>query len=117
MFVLSDVSTIYFDVDDTLILYNRYDLPDENRLLLEVGANLMISVHPHEKHIAALIEHKKKGYNIVVWSQSGSEWAESVIKKLNLTKYVDVVLSKPYMYYDDLLSYQFMGEANRIYLD
>lgn len=108
MLILPDRPSVYFDVDDTLVLHDRHDLPDEDIIVIDVG-NYVYSVHPHKKHIKQLKTHKAKGDIIVVWSQGGSEWAERVVKKLELIEYVDVCLTKPERYYDDLFPSQFMG--------
>ena len=53
------------------------------------------------QHIEELIRQKKSGTRIVVWSASGVQWAEAVVKSLGIEKYVDAVLSKPTRVYDD----------------
>lgn len=67
------------------------------------------TVHPHNVHIERLKELKKKGYGIIVWSQSGSEWADIIVNILDLEGYVDLIVPKPERYYDDLPSHIFMG--------
>lgn len=114
MIVIPDKkNAVYFDVDDTLVLHDRHDLPDEDVLLIDVG-DMVFSVHPHTKHIERLKEHKQSGDTVVVWSQGGSEWAEIVVNVLGLTEYVDVCLTKPHFYYDDLMAFQFMGNPTYI---
>jgi hypothetical protein len=60
-------------------------------------------------------KHKARGHKIVVWSAGGWEWAKSVVETLELTEIVDLVMSKPAWFYDDIPSSSFMPEHNRIY--
>src|SRR3990167_4522800 len=104
MIILPDKQTIYCDVDDTLVMWDF----KEGSLLIDG-----VCVNPHTTHIEMLKEYKERGYNIVVWSQGGSDWAAAVVKELKLEDIVDLVITKPMVYIDDLHCTQFMGE--RIY--
>jgi FMN phosphatase YigB (HAD superfamily) len=91
--------TVFFDVDDTLVMW------DEN---LE-GSTVCIECDGHINHmvrnegnIEELKRHKSRGVNIIVWSKGGYYWAEKVVHALGLDDYVDVVMTKPICYYDDL---------------
>lgn len=132
----------YFDVDDTLIMWNRPVVDDPDvieitcptsrtmRTLMEMSDDGSLApdtpsepvevgswterVKPHRKHIEELKKHKMRGHTVIVWSAGGWEWAEAVVRALKLEKYVDLVLEKPTWYYDDLPAQEFMGK--RYYL-
>lgn len=96
----SNPETIYFDIDDTLILHNVSRRP-EKAIFISSG-DVDISVIPNTKLISKLVEFKKQGKTIIVWSAGGADWAETVVNTLNLESYVDCILSKPTLYFDDL---------------
>lgn len=90
---------VYFDVDETLVLWND-------------GVNWSA----HDKHVEALKQHHYRGHTVVVWSAGGNEWAAQVVEKLKIQKYVTYILAKPSWFYDDLKADSFMPECNRVYL-
>jgi NLI interacting factor-like phosphatase len=102
MQVLPDKGTVYFDVDGTLVhlVYGVEDgTPlDEGEVIMEHYGK--VKLIPRRNTIEQLKIQKSLGYHIVVWSHS-SEWAETVVKALKLEKYVDYVMNKPIVYYDD----------------
>jgi hypothetical protein len=103
-----------FDCDDTLVIW---DYPPEKLsecIYLKIDIT-EIPLLPHKKHIEELKKHKARGHRVIVWSAGGWEWANEVVKKLELEEFVDVVMSKPRWFYDDLPSTEFMPEINRIY--
>jgi hypothetical protein len=114
MIVIEDLPTVYFDVDDTLVLWPEFGSEDFG-YTLDLGAGIF--VRPHEFHIQKLKEHKVRGHKVVVWSQGGSEWAEKVCKALGIEAYVDVVISKPRWFYDDLPASAFLHECDRIWIE
>ena len=93
-----------FDIDDTIIL------PYNATAQLQVGREVFvydpiedkkIKMVAHEPNIRLLKEEKHRGGYIWVWSRSGFEWARNVIKALDLEAYVDIVTTKPIVYFDD----------------
>ena len=116
MIVIPGNTIVYFDVDDTLVMWD----PPKDKLeaegidvicpagLICVDGNLeqapgfKAKLLPHKKHIEKLKKHKMRGHTVVVWSAGGYDWAEAAIKVLQLEKYVDVVISKPKWAYDDM---------------
>ena len=107
MKVLKSESTICFDVDDTLILWDKHSLDlthDAEGRVLIVDQNdyKPATFIPHHRHIGFLKKQYAKGHNIIVWSASGTVWAKSVVEALDLTDYVDVVMAKPQRYVDDI---------------
>lgn len=101
MVTLKSSKIIYVDVDDTLCLWS------ENNA----------SYIPSFKHIELIKKFKLRGHTVVVWSAGGWEWAERIVKEMQLEKYVDLVCSKSDWYIDDKPSSHFMPEHNRIYLE
>lgn len=122
MQILECKRPIYFDVDDTLVLWhvNLDDVP-KVKIISPPSKHFVGQLEefevpeyeeyltPHLKHIEELKKLKLKGHTIIVWSQGGHDWAASVVKGLNLEEYVDYVIEKPTKYYDDLDSRTFMG--------
>lgn len=104
--------TIYFDCDDTLVMWERSESPAAIPFNCYGREFLLV---PHTKHIDKLKEHKREGFKIVVWTAGGEEWGHEVIGKLGLTEFVDVILSKPEYYYDDLPSERFLHDHKRVY--
>jgi len=107
---LPDRPTVFFDVDDTLVMW-RPALPHEKRV--QFGPD--IYAVPSEAHIYKLKEHHARGHIIVVWSQGGGEWASRVVKALGLDKYVMITASKPAWFYDDKSADYFMPEHIRVF--
>jgi len=103
----------YFDVDDTLVMWNQ--APDHPEAIDMDCFGFRERLVPHKGHIQSLKEHKFRGHTIVVWSAGGAEWAEAIVKCLGLEEYVDVIIGKPDWFYDDLRSDQFMPENIRVY--
>lgn len=95
---------VYCDVDDTLILWDTKIYPHEEKDLITFSDEYGIwQLLPHQANINFLINLKRQGYGIVVWSAAGASWAETVINKLGLQKIPDMILSKPELAMDDLL--------------
>lgn len=104
----------YFDVDETLLEWNR-----TNSSILKT----VVIIHPKTgeifnfevitENVEALKLHKARGHTIVVWSAGGADWTVQAVKALNLEQYVDACLSKPTWYYDDAKSNDFMPEHIR----
>ena len=111
MYVLRDKkSVVAFDVDDTLIMWDKVSdnmvtvtLPGED------GFTETFAVHT--SHVQMLKDFKKTcRYTVVVWSQSGHDWAEAVVRALDLEDHVDLVMSKPSRHVDDLTSNHWLGQ-------
>jgi FMN phosphatase YigB (HAD superfamily) len=107
MIVEKNRNVITFDVDDTLILWDEKsrDLkaPTDGRLVIICPYdNLPYSFTVHERHVGFLKREKAKGSFVIVWSKSEGAWAEAVCKALGLENYVDIAMSKPSKYVDDV---------------
>lgn len=96
MKVIKSTRSVFFDVDDTLALWE--------------GS----SYSGHQRHIEMMAKFKERGHTVVVWSAGGAEWAVSVCEELGIEDLVDYVMDKPSWYVDDLPSSVWM--KNPIYL-
>ena len=104
MFVASSEHIITFDCDDTLIMWDEdFTIYKKGDVEIECPHDGHVTYHrPHKRHIGFLKKQKAKGYTVVVWSAGGTAWAEAVVKALNIQEYVDIVMSKPIKWVDDL---------------
>jgi FMN phosphatase YigB (HAD superfamily) len=91
--------TVFFDIDDTLVMW------DENLK----GDTVCIEVDGHLNHMVInkgnleeLKRHGSRGIDVIVWSKGGVEWAKAVVSALKIRSYVSAVMAKPFCYYDDL---------------
>lgn len=91
-------NTVFFDVDETLILHRS---SFSKHQMIDPTSKYMVGFEPHEKHIILLKQYKARGFFIVVWSKAGDEWANAVVKNLALDSFVDIVMTKPDRYIDD----------------
>jgi len=117
---------IYFDIDDTLAIWEATPEQLEERGVTVTCPGSLVKIDedgkehfspswsqlilPHRIHIEQLKKHKLRGHVIVAWSAGGASWAALAIKALGLEQYVDVAMSKPHFYYDDLTPEEFMGK-------
>jgi hypothetical protein len=108
MITINTPRTAYFDVDDTLVIWNL-TLENSSRAVEVKGPTMTEWLVPHFEHILRLKRHKKRGDSVVVWSQGGADWAEAVVRALGISEYVDVCLQKPSVYYDDLPATAWIG--------
>lgn len=117
MLVIDNELVVFFDVDDTLVKWSSlYWEPDDNKLqFIDPNDNSTVYLEPHKKHIELLKKYKGRGYIVIVWSAGGYQWAESVVKKLDLLSYVNIVMSKPIKYVDDLQAHEILG--TRVFLE
>ena len=89
---------VYFGVDDTLVFW-KFDLPAD---LIQVHSAFgLTNLKPNQELIERLKRHYYSAHTIIVWSQSGAEWAETVCKALQIDPYVHWYQDKPLTYYDD----------------
>lgn len=88
-----------FDVDDTIIMHNKPGKMVTIENPYQPGKKQSYAIH--ETHVNILKDLKARGYQIVVWSANGARWARAAVNALELTDYVDVVMSKPQKFVDD----------------
>ena len=124
MIVIEDLKNgvpIMFDCDDTLVMWLSDVEKQKRRIELvtftDPYSGRRIKLIPNTNAIARLKAEKLKGNTVVVWSAGGWRWARTVVKRLNLTHHVDLVMSKPMGYIDDLHCTEWMGEWVRVNKD
>lgn len=110
--IKDDIGIVYFDVDDTLVLWGEKN--NDITIKLDTEDGFIEHLKIHKKHVKKLKELKKKGKTIVVWSQGGWDWASTVVKALKIEDYVDLVISKPNEVYDDLGFFLWMPKVKFI---
>lgn len=113
MTTIMSQKAVYFDIDQTLLMFNAPLFASDRILELPNGVKVSIN----RRHIDAMKQHKARGHTIIVWSAGGWEWADRVVALLDLGDVVDVVMSKPDWFYDDKPASEFMPEANRVYYE
>lgn len=111
MIVIKNESTIFVDCDDTLIMWGKkYNKPHKGAIEIRDPYDDSLNyLKPHMKHINLLKKYKGRGNSIVCWSAGGFKWAEAVIKALKLESYVDLIVTKPIKYIDDLPAKKILG--------
>ncbi len=118
MEVIKSHRIVFFDVDDTLVIWDWKSVDPEGLRLIKVEdpeAKCSQLVMPHDRHVQLMKQFKARGHTVVVWSQGGWAWAESVVKALGVENVVDYVMDKPSWYVDDLPASMFLGKP--IFLD
>jgi hypothetical protein len=105
-----------FDIDNTLILPIDPSKVSTGRIVdvYDAITKRFIRMQVHEPNVRLLIEEAHRGAYIIVWSRSGYEWAANVIRALDLVPQVNLVLSKPLVYFDDMDVSQWLKD--RVYL-
>lgn len=112
--VLASHKIITVDTDDTLVLWDASKYPTLTPVdvtFAGVTSHLCI----HQKNINLIRKLAKLGYEIVIWSQTGYDWAQAVSKAIGIDDIVSLYMTKPRYHVDDLPSTAWMGE--RIYRD
>lgn len=100
----------FFDVDDTLVLWDTSAYPELQDTMITVSNyGYDTTLIPHQKNINLLKKFAKLGYQVVVWSQTGADWAQAIVDELELGEYVTLVMTKPKFYIDDLDCKYWMG--------
>lgn len=105
-----------FDVDRCLIMEadGEYS-PLPHAYIKDPLTGEDIKVRINLAMVRLLKEEQHRGGFVIVWSRSGWEWAEAVVEALSLRKYVNVVMSKPVVYFDDTPVEQWLKD--RVFLD
>lgn len=102
MKVVIQEHTVFFDVDDTLILTSGSDALESTIQVKDpLDKEHYIAVKKHSAMIRLLKEEAQRGSYVVVWSRGGWEWAQNVVQALDIEQYVDQVMTKPLAYFDD----------------
>ena len=115
MQIIENEQLVYFDCDDTLVMWFTNCDPSEKIDINNPHYGYNMALKPHKRHIELLKDHKARKYTVIVWSAAGYQWAEAVVKALKLEEYVDFCQSKPLKFVDDLPAQEILG--SRIYLE
>lgn len=98
--IIKSTKSAWIDVDNTLV-YSVTECPEL------YGKNIPTVVingkewYYNQKHIDIIYDFKSRGHTVVVWSAGGAEWAEMVVKALQIEHKVDLIISKPDYLFDD----------------
>lgn len=114
-FVLQSDKVVFCDIDDTIVKWNPTQEEINTKGVAFNNYGWQVMLVPHYAHIEQIKRHKAIGHKVIFWSAGGWEWANEVIKTLELTEYADAIMSKPSWFIDDLPASAFMPEHNRIY--
>lgn len=96
--IIKSENVVFFDCDDTLIIGAG---PGKKIEILDPTGGPDISTFAHEPNIRLLLEEKARGSFVIVWSRGGYQWANNILTALGLMDRVDLVMSKPLVYFDD----------------
>lgn len=92
-----------FDVDQTLVVWNEGITEFHSDLEIRNPYDgMQVLVQVHSPHVRLLRQMKARGRFVIVWSAGGYEWAKSVVEALGLTNHVDLIMTKPIAYVDDV---------------
>lgn len=87
------------DVDETLVLWKDDPTDLQNSVIPVANGNLIVRFH--KRHIQLVKQFYIIGWNVIVWSQGGSDHAEHVIKACGLENYIHAIMPKPDTVLDD----------------
>jgi hypothetical protein len=104
MLILKSDDVMYYDCDDTLVLWGKKESPEDEEIVIKdvYMPNSTITLVKHQRNIDLLKRNKGQGRGIIVWSAGGVFHAEEIVKALKLENYVDLIVAKPMQYVDDL---------------
>lgn len=97
---LSDKRTVYVDIDETIIGWDHHSNPKATPI--ETANNGYLYVVLHKEHIELVKNLYNIGWNVIVWSQGGSDHAEKVVQQVGLNGFVHMIVPKPECYIDDI---------------
>jgi hypothetical protein len=100
---------MYYDVDSTLVrpIYEEHEVAD---LFIRGVGYVKNDELIYEMEVA-----RSRGHVIVVWSQGGAAWANTVVRELKLEPFVDFVLAKPSWFADDKPADEILDSSRRFF--
>jgi predicted phosphatase len=113
MIIIKSENIKPFDVDGTLICdpkdsQMRAFIPDP----IEPGRTIHVGIN--QSMVRLLKEEKSRGAYIILWSRGGYQWAATVARFLELDRHIDLVISKPLAYFDDVPAEEWL--QNRVFI-
>jgi phosphoserine phosphatase len=102
MQVINTDNTVFFDVDDTLVMWSESDIYKTRIEIKDPYSEGTEHLYVNDSHVKMLKRMKNRGKTIVVWSHGGYLWAQAVVEALELTEFVDLAMTKMEDYVDDL---------------
>lgn len=117
MQVTDNEQIYYFDVDDTLVLWDDgFQKPGPDRVeIIDPYDGIKVYLKPHVRHVKLLKQMFGRGRHIIVHSAGGAQWAANVVRALGLVDFVHEAKTKPIGYVDDLPCKAWM--QNHIYIE
>lgn len=100
MKIINNENISPFDVDETLVCHDPLTCSNKVYISDRVSGKLML-FGINEPMVRLLREEKDRGSYVIVWSRAGHAWASAVVKALELEDCVDLILTKPRVYFDD----------------
>lgn len=98
-FKLPDRKTVFVDCDETLVLWKDDPTDLQNSVIEVANGNLIVKFH--RRHIELVKQFFAIGWNVIVWSQGGSDHAEHVVKACKLENHIHGIMPKPDVILDD----------------
>jgi hypothetical protein len=118
MIIIKSENIKPFDVDETLVTTaGLNDAPGGWYADVEDPISGHIHVRINAAMVRLLKEEAARGSFVIVWSRGGYQWAANVVKALGLNKYVNLVISKPLVYFDDKDAAEWLTSGQRVFLD
>jgi len=103
MKIIENEQVIFCDVDETLVLHDQDTYTIGAKIVVtDPYCGTLRTLTVHQPHVQLLRERAKRGAHIKVMSAGGYQWAEAVVKALQLEDCVAECLSKPIAIIDDL---------------
>jgi hypothetical protein len=106
---LENYKTVFVDIDETLLMSDLSEFPEESQIEIKYGPG-SIAVVPNSKNVKLVQKFFKLNYAVVLWSRTGSDWAEAAGKALGIDSMVSLYLTKPQFYIDDKPCESWMGQ-------
>lgn len=96
---VADKKTVMIDCDQTLIMWEDDAADLSNSVIQVANGNLVVKFH--RRHIELVKQFFAIGWNVIVWSQGGSDHAEHVVKACKLENHIHGIMPKPDVVLDD----------------
>jgi hypothetical protein len=113
MIYISEEQVIGVDVDDTLVLHRAAKEGETTVDVLDPYDGTTVRLVVHKPHIKLIEDRTARGCAIIVWSQSGPQWAKAVVDALGIKP--ALICAKPFFVVDDLPINEWLN--NRVYLN